>query len=77
MYAYDVNGDGLNDIITSIAAHGYGLPGTSKYREGGEIKFKEHIFMNKEAGENKYGVHSRSSTRLNSWTWMATASRTS
>ena len=25
MYAYDVNGDGLNDVITSIEAHGYGL----------------------------------------------------
>ena len=25
MYAYDVNGDGLNDVITSLAAHGFGL----------------------------------------------------
>ena len=25
MYAYDVNGDGLNDVITSIHAHGFGL----------------------------------------------------
>jgi len=25
MFAYDVNGDGLNDVITSINAHGYGL----------------------------------------------------
>ena len=25
MYAYDVNGDGLNDIITALAAHGFGL----------------------------------------------------
>ena len=23
MYAYDVNGDGLNDVITSVAAHGF------------------------------------------------------
>ncbi len=25
MFAYDVNGDGLNDIITSIDGHGYGI----------------------------------------------------
>jgi hypothetical protein len=57
MYAYDVNGDGLPDVITSLAAHGYGLAWYEQYREGGEIKFREHVFMNKEAKENKYGVH--------------------
>lgn len=58
MYVYDVNGDGLNDIITSLAGHGYGLAWYEQLREkeNGEIKFKEHIFMNKEAKENKYGV---------------------
>jgi hypothetical protein len=56
MYAYDVNGDGLNDVITSLAAHGYGLAWYEQYREGGEIKFREHIFMNKEVAENPYGV---------------------
>ena len=25
MYAYDVDGDGDNDVITSLQAHGYGL----------------------------------------------------
>ena len=40
MYAYDVNGDGLNDMITSLAAHGFGLAWYEQYREGGEIKFK-------------------------------------
>src|SRR6202000_2948488 len=25
MYAYDVNGDGLPDVITSLNPHGYGL----------------------------------------------------
>jgi FG-GAP-like repeat/FG-GAP repeat len=56
MYAYDVNGDGLNDIITSLAAHAFGLAWYEQYREGSEIKFKEHIIMNKEPGDNKYGV---------------------
>lgn len=57
MYAYDVNGDGLPDVISSLSAHGYGLAWYEQYREGGEIKFREHVFMNKEARENRYGVH--------------------
>jgi hypothetical protein len=56
MYAYDVNGDGWNDIITALAAHGFGLAWYEQYREGDEIKFREHIFMNKDPHENKYGV---------------------
>jgi hypothetical protein len=56
MFAYDVNGDGLNDIITSLAAHGYGLAWYEQIRQGGEITFKPHVFMNKQPEENKYGV---------------------
>lgn len=56
MYAYDVNGDGLNDVITSLAGHGYGLAWFEQYREGSEIKFRDHTFMNKEPSENRYGV---------------------
>src|SRR5258705_13325482 len=58
MYAYDVNGDGLNDVITSLAAHGYGLAWYEQLREKkeGEIQFKQHILMNKEPKENRYGV---------------------
>src|SRR4051812_1643220 len=54
MYAYDVNGDGLNDVITSLAAHHFGLSWFEQYREGGEIKFREHEIMGAEP--NKYGV---------------------
>lgn len=57
MYAYDVNGDGLNDVISSLSGHGYGLAWFEQYREGSETKFKEHIFVNKLPSENKYGVH--------------------
>ena len=57
MYAYDVNGDGLNDVITSLAAHGFGLAWYEQYREGGEIRFRQHPIMNKEPRENKYGVN--------------------
>ncbi|MGI8602474.1 MAG: FG-GAP repeat domain-containing protein [Verrucomicrobiales bacterium] len=56
MYAYDVNGDGLNDVITSQAAHGYGLAWHEQMREGLEIKFLPHVFMNKDPKDNRYGV---------------------
>ncbi len=54
MYAYDVNGDGLNDVITGLAAHGFGLSWFEQFHEGNEIKFREHAIMGKEP--NKYGI---------------------
>jgi hypothetical protein len=56
MLAYDVNGDGLNDIITALTAHAFGLAWYEQYREAGAIKFREHIVMNKEPKDNAYGV---------------------
>jgi hypothetical protein len=56
MYAYDLNGDGLNDIVTAPTAHGFGLAWYEQYREGAAIKFREHVIMNKEPRENKYGL---------------------
>ena len=56
MFAYDVNGDGLKDIITALTAHEFGLAWYEQYREGSEIRFREHIFMNKEPRDNAYGV---------------------
>jgi hypothetical protein len=56
MHVYDVNGDGLNDIITALAAHGFGLAWYEQYREAGVIRFREHVFMNKDPKENAYGV---------------------
>jgi FG-GAP-like repeat/FG-GAP repeat len=56
MFAYDVNGDGLNDIITGLAAHEFGLAWYEQYREGPEIRFREHIIMNRRPEDNAYGV---------------------
>ena len=56
MYAYDVNGDGLNDIITALAAHAFGLAWYEQRRENGAVSFREHIIMNKEPADNRYGV---------------------
>jgi hypothetical protein len=56
MFAYDVNGDGLNDIITALSAHAFGLAWYEQYREGAAIKFREHVVMNKDPKDNAYGV---------------------
>jgi hypothetical protein len=56
MYAYDFNGDGLNDILTALSAHEFGLAWYEQYREGSAIRFREHVFMNREPKDNKYGV---------------------
>jgi hypothetical protein len=56
MHAYDVNGDGLSDIITALEAHAFGLAWYEQYREGTAIRFRQHVIMNKEPQENKYGL---------------------
>jgi FG-GAP-like repeat len=56
MFAYDVNGDGLNDIITSLTAHEFGLAWFEQRRDGGAISFREHVLMNKQPGDSPYGV---------------------
>ncbi len=49
MYVYDVNGDGKNDVITSLAAHEYGLAWYEQTTDG----WKEHLITGSpaEAGE--------------------------
>ena len=56
MLVYDANGDGLNDVITCINAHGYGLSWYEQVRENGNITFREHVILNKDASKNPYGV---------------------
>ena len=56
MFAYDVNGDGLNDVITSLAAHGYGLGWYEQIRKDGKITFKLHIIINSKPSDSPYGV---------------------
>ena len=59
MFAYDVNGDGLSDVITSIAGHGYGMGWFEQKKEKdaeGNTKFRGHIFMDKEPAENRHGL---------------------
>jgi hypothetical protein len=55
-YAYDVDGDGDNDVIGSLQAHGYGLAWFEHVKENGEIQFKQRLIMGKTPEENRYGV---------------------
>ena len=56
MFAYDVDGDGDNDVITSLAAHTFGLAWFEQVKDGDEITFKKHLIMGDKAEDNAYGV---------------------
>ncbi len=56
MYAYDVNGDGHNDVITGHAAHDFGLAWYEQVRDGEQITFKHHLIMGDRPEQNRYGV---------------------
>ena len=50
MYAYDVDGDGDNDVITSLAAHDFGLAWHEQIRDGDKIAFRQHVDHGRRAG---------------------------
>lgn len=56
MYAYDVDGDGLNDVITSLNAHGWGLAWYRQIREEDNIRFEQRLIMGESLSDNTYGV---------------------
>lgn len=56
MFAYDVDGDGDNDIITSLDAHGWGLAWFEQVREKDSITFRKHVIMGERSEEGIYGA---------------------
>ncbi len=56
MHAYDVNGDGRNDVVSSLEAHGYGLAWFEQVVAGGKITFVKHVIMSRQASDNRYGL---------------------
>lgn len=57
IHVCDVNGDGLNDVVTAIACHGYGLAWYEQRRgPDGAIDFVRHQFVGKKPSDNPYGV---------------------
>jgi hypothetical protein len=54
MFVYDVNSDGLPDIITSLAAHGWGLAWFEQKRDkDGSISWKRHMIMGNPAAPDR------------------------
>jgi hypothetical protein len=57
MAVYDVNGDGLNDVVTALDAHGWGLAWFEQKRDAqGKISFVEHMIMDDFSTKNAGGV---------------------
>lgn len=55
-FAYDVDGDGKNDVITSLNAHGWGLAWFQQRRENGNVTFDQHTIMGDRSELTKYKV---------------------
>ena len=57
MYAYDVNGDSLADIVTSMEAHGYGISWFEQRQSpGGDRTWTEHVLTSRQGAEKIAGV---------------------
>jgi len=56
MLVYDVNGDGLNDVVTCLHPHKYGLAWFEQVRENGQISFRKHQFMGEQIADSPYGI---------------------
>jgi len=57
MFAFDIDGDGDNDVVTSMDGHGYGLSWFEQLMGKDGITFKEHKVMTDKAEENPHGVN--------------------
>ena len=57
MAVYDVNGDGLNDVVTVLNPHGFGLAWFEQKRDtSGKITFVKHMIMDDFSTRNAGGV---------------------
>ena len=57
MFAYDFDGDGDQDVITAINAHGYGLAWFEQIpAAAGGIDFRKHLIMGATAEESPAGI---------------------
>ena len=56
MFAYDIDGDGDNDVVTALNAHAYGLAWYEQIQQDGTITFKRHDVMTDQPRGNPYGV---------------------
>lgn len=57
MFAYDIDGDGDNDVITSLNAHAFGLTWYEQIKSGNEISFIAHEIMQNKNIKNDDGIN--------------------
>ncbi|MBC8131557.1 MAG: VCBS repeat-containing protein [Deltaproteobacteria bacterium] len=50
MFAYDVDGDGDQDVVTTLQAHGYGVAWFERRDESGQATFVQHLISSAEGG---------------------------
>lgn len=56
MFAYDIDGDGDNDVITSLQAHAYGLAWFEQVKGDDGITFTKHVIVGEKTEESPYGI---------------------
>lgn len=56
MFAYDVDGDGDQDVISALHAHMWGLAWFENTGSKAKLNFRKHQFMGTREEESKYGV---------------------
>lgn len=56
MHVYDVDGDGKNDVITSLAAHDFGLAWYRQVTKDGRTTFEKQLIMGDRPAQNPFGV---------------------
>ena len=52
LLVYDVDGDGLNDVVTALHCHLYGFAWYKQVRKDGEITFEKNVLIPREPAEN-------------------------
>lgn len=56
MFAQDVDGDGDQDVISAIDAHGWGLAWYENQGKGSQVDFHEHPIMGDRSSIDRFGV---------------------
>ena len=56
MLVDDFDGDGDNDVVTSLAAHGYGLAWYEQVVRDGKKTLEQHLIIGETPQQNPYGV---------------------
>ena len=56
MFAFDIDGDGDNDIVSSLDSHGWGLAWFEQTQTNGRRTFQKHVIMGDRSEESRYGA---------------------